>query len=51
MVIESKSQLKSLNLCDFTILIDSDKLLLGTQAKYLGLWVSNDPSWDDHILE
>ena len=37
MVIGSKWQLKSLNLDDFTISVDSDKLLLAKQAKYLGL--------------
>ena len=51
MVIGSKWQLKSLNPDDFTISVDSDKLLLAKQAKYLGLWVRNDLSWDDHILE
>ena len=51
MLIGSKWQLKSLNLDDFTISVDSDKLLLAKQAKYLGLWVRNDLSWDDHILE
>ena len=51
MVIGSKWQLKSLNLDNFTISVDSDKLLLAKQAKYLGLWVRNHLSWDDHILE
>ena len=51
MVIGSKWQLKSLNLDDFTISVDSDKLFLARQARYLGLWVRNDLSWDDHILE
>ena len=51
MVIGSKWQLKSFNLDDFTISVDSDKLLLAKQAKYLGLWVRNHLSWDDHILE
>ena len=51
MVIGSKWQLKSLNLGDFTISVDSEKPLLAKQAKYLGLWVRNDVSWDDHILE
>ena len=31
--------------------VDSDKLLLVKQAKYLGLWIRNNLSWDDHILE
>ena len=51
MVIGSKWQLKSLNLDDFTISVDSDKLFLARQARYLGLWVRNDLNWDDHILE
>ena len=51
MVIGSKWQLKSLNLDDFTISVVSDKLFLARQAKYLGLWVRNDLSWDDHILK
>ena len=50
-VIGCKWQLKSLNLDDFTISVDSDKLFLARQAKYLGLWARNDLSWDDHILE
>ena len=51
MVIGSKWQLKLLNRDDFTISVDSDKLLLAKQAKYLGLWARSDLSWDDHILE
>ena len=50
MVIGSKWQLKSLNLDDFTISVDSDKLFLARQARYLGLCVRNDLSCDDHIL-
>ena len=51
LILNINIQLKSLNLDDFTISVDSDKLLLAKQAKYLGLWVRNDLSWDDHILE
>ena len=51
MVIGSKWQSKSLSLDDFTISVDSDKLFFARQAKYFGLWVRNDLSWDDHILE
>ena len=50
MVIGSKWQLKLLNLDDFTISVDSDKLFLARQARYLGLCVRNDLSCDDHIL-
>ena len=35
----------------FTISVNAYKLQLVEQAKYLGLWVRNDLSWDDHILE
>ena len=51
MVIGSKCQSKSFNLDDFTISVDSDKLLLAKQAKYFGLLVRNVLSQDDHILE
>ena len=51
MVIVSKFQLQSLNFDDFAISVNVDKLQLVEQAKYLGLWVRNDLSWDDHILE
>ena len=51
MVIGSKSQLRSLNLDNFSISVNGDKLLLAEQAKYLGLWVRNDLSWDNHILQ
>ena len=50
-VIGSKFQLRSLNLDDFAISVDTDKLQLVEQAKYLGLMVRDDLSWDDHILE
>ena len=51
MVIGSKRQLEQFDLDDFTISVDSDKLYLARQARYLGLWVRNDLSWDDHIIE
>ena len=51
MVIGSKWQLKSLNLNDLTISVDSDKLYLARQARYLGFWVRNDLSWNDHTQE
>ena len=51
MVIGSKFQLRSLNLGDFAISINVDELQLVEEAKYLGLWMRNDLSWDDHILE
>ena len=50
LVIGSKFQLRSLNLDDFAISMNVDKLQLVEQAKFLGLWVQNDLSWDDHIL-
>ena len=51
MVIWSKWQSKLLNLDDVAISVASDKLFLARQAGYLGLWVRNDLSWDDHIIE
>ena len=51
MIIGSRFQLRSLNLDDFAISVNADKLQLVEKAKYLGLWVRNDLSWDDHILE
>ena len=51
MVIGNKFQLQSLNLDDFAISVDADKLELVEQAKYLGLLVRNGLNWGDHILE
>ena len=49
MIIGSKFQLQSLQLDNFPISLDSDKLELVEGAKYLGLYVKNDLSWDEHI--
>ena len=51
LVIRNKWQLKSSNLDDFTMSVDSYKLFLARRARYLGLWVRHDLSWDDHILK
>ena len=51
LVIRNKWQSKWSNLDDFTMSVDSDKLFLAGQARYLGLWVRNDLRWDDHILK
>ena len=50
MVIGSKAQLQSLNLDQFSINLDSNQIELVNKAKYLGLLVKDDQSWDDHIL-
>ena len=50
MIIGSKFQLQSLQLDNFSMSLDSDKLELVERAKYLGLYVKNDLSWDEHIL-
>ena len=42
MIIGSKFQLRSLNLDDFAISVNADKLQLAEKAKYLSLWVRND---------
>ena len=51
MIIGSKFQLQSLQLDNFSMSLDSDKLELVERAKYLGLYVKNDLSWDEHILK
>ena len=50
MVSGSKLQSLSLNLDDFVIYQDADKLLLTEQAKFLGLWVRNELRWGNHIF-
>ena len=49
MVIGSKGQLQSLNLGHFSINLDGNKIEFVNMAKYLGLLVKDDLSWDDHI--
>ena len=51
MVIGSKAQLQSINLDQFSISLDSNKIEFVNKAKYLGLLVKDDLSWDDHILQ
>ena len=51
MVIGSKAQLQSLNLDQFSINLDSNKIEFANKAKYLGLLMKDDLSWDDHILQ
>ena len=51
MAIGSKVQLKSLNLDPFSINLESNKIEFVNKAKYLGLLVKDDLTWDDHILQ
>ena len=51
MVIGSKAKLQSLNLDQFSVNLDSNKIEFVNKAKYLGLLVKDDLSWDDHILQ
>ena len=51
MVMGAKAQLQSLNLDQLSINLDSNKIEFVNNAKYLGLLVKDDLSWDDHILE
>ena len=51
MIIGSKIQLQSLNLDQFSIQLESNKIELVNRAKYLGLLVKDDLSWDEHILQ
>ena len=50
MVIGSKAQFHSLNLDQFSVKLDSNKIEFVNIAKYLGLLKKNDLSWDDLIL-
>ena len=50
-VIGSKAQLQSLNLNQFSIKLDSNKIEFVNKAKYLGLLVKDDLSWHGHILQ
>ena len=51
MVIGSNMQFQSLNLDQFSINLESNKIELVNEAKYLGLLVKDDLSWDEHILQ
>ena len=51
MIIGSKMQLQSLNLDQFSINLESNKIELVNRAKYLGLLVKDDLSWGEHILQ
>ena len=51
MVIGSKTRWQSLNLDQFSLNLDSNQIELVNKAKYLGLLVKDDLSWDDHILQ
>ena len=51
MVIGSKAQLQSLNLDQFSINLDINKIKFVNKAKYLGLLVKDVLSLDDHILQ
>ena len=50
MILGSKSYLRDMSPDDFTIYLDSQKLKCVENEKYLGLTISNDLSWDEHIL-
>ena len=49
MVIGTKSQLRSLNLDDFRLSYDQTPMELVSNAKYLGLFINSDISWDVHV--
>ena len=48
-LIGSKSQLKSLNVDDFILSYDEAPLELVENAKYLGMFINCDISWDFHV--
>ena len=49
MVIGSKAQRKSLNVDDFILSSDDMPLELVDHAKYLGMFINCDKSWDFHV--
>ena len=51
MIIGSKFPLRSLQLDNFSMSLDSDKLELVERAKYLVFYIKNDLSWDEHVLK
>ena len=51
MAIGRIAKLQSLNLGHFSINLESNKIEFVNKAKYLGLLVKDDLSWDDHILQ
>ena len=51
MIIGSKMHLQSLNLDQFSINLENDKIDLVNKAKYLGMLVKDDLSWDEHMLQ
>ena len=51
MIIGSNMQLQSLNLDLFSMNLESNKIELVNKAKFLGLLVKDDLSWDEHTLQ
>ena len=51
MIIGSKAQLQSLHNDKMLIKLDSNKIEFVNKAKYIGLLVKDDVSWDEHILQ
>jgi hypothetical protein len=49
MLIGTKHQLSNLDIDSFAINYDGDPIELVNRAKYLGLYITNDASWDYHI--
>ena len=49
MLIGTKSQLRNLNLDDFVITFDQTPLEIVDKAKYLGIFISSDLSWDTQV--
>ena len=49
MLIGSKAQLKSLNVDDFILSYDDMPLDLAENAKYRGMFINCDVSWDFHV--
>ena len=49
MLIGTKSQLRTLNLDDFLLNYNSTPMEVVSNARYLGLFISSDITWDNHV--
>ena len=49
MLVGTRAQLRALNMDDFTITFEQQPLELVNQAKYLGIYISCDLTWEKHI--
>ena len=49
MLIGTKSQLRTLHLDDFLLNFNSTPMEVVSNARYLGLFINSDSTWDNHV--